>query len=72
MSDLVAVAYPDLATAERVRGRLHARGFSGTPCSGHFSVAASSASWTASSHGSNRPWRRKSTPSTSGASGRRS
>ena len=33
----------------------HARGLSGTPCSGHCRAAASSASWTASSQASNWP-----------------
>ena len=48
----------------------HDRGSSGTPCSAHCCVAASSASCTASSQASNCPWRRASAPRTCGASSR--
>ena len=40
------------------------------PSSGHCCDAATSASWTASSHASNWPWRRTSVPRTCGASSR--
>ena len=33
----------------------HPRGFSGHPCTGHWAVAATSASWTASSQASKWP-----------------
>ena len=44
-----------------------ARGLSGTPSCGHWTVAASSASCTASSHASKRPYRRTRMPRTCGA-----
>ena len=48
----------------------HPAGLSGTPSRGHCKDAASSASWTASSHSSKRPWRRTSAARTRGAASR--
>src|SRR6266852_4958913 len=47
------------------------RGLSGTPSSGHWTAAASSASWTASSAAEKSPKRRITAPRTCGARSRR-